>query len=611
MHSSCDSLFFPHLKSNQSNKVKTESNKTSALTIEDLNKALQDIYRRFEFIYNEKEAYRCLRRFERLRAKYALELEDNRGDQRVWTEQDVLLITYGDSIVKEGQQSHKLAILHDFLEHYLKETINSVHILPFFPFSSDTGFSVINYKKVRNDLGTWQDIEALASRYNLMADLVINHISSRSTWFRNFKKRKSPGKDYFVEVDPQSDLSEVTRPRSSPLLTEVDTDDGKRYVWTTFSQDQIDLDFSNPDVLIELIDIFLFYLSKGIKIIRMDAIAYLWKQIGSKSIHEPETHQIVKLFRDIVDYVNPSATLITETNVPFKENISYFGSGDEAHMVYQFSLPPLLLHAILTENVSYLREWAYNLPEPPEGCMYFNFTSSHDGIGVRPLEGLVPDKEFQQLIKGTKERGGYVSYKKNANGTESPYELNITYFDAFREPGDNNEKLQLRRYLCSQIIMMSLQGLPAFYIHNLTGTRNNHRGVIELQEKRVINRMQWDYDELKSSLKNENDTTHKVFYKLKELINIRKQHPAFSPRAGQDVLNNENDLFVFLRIAKDGSEKILVVSNLTRNQQKLEREEATPLADLESNVNELISGRTINQNQEIRLEPFQTLWLQL
>lgn len=589
----------------------TNSEKNTAIALESYNESLQNLYKRFEYIYSKEEASDCLERFKTLIGRYSISLNNSRKKERGWSEEDILLITYGDSIVKEGEQKEKLSVLREFLNTYLSDTINSLHILPFFPYSSDSGFSVIDYKEVRDDLGSWDDIEQLASEYNLMADLVINHISSESTWFKNYKKGKSPGKDYFHEIDPDSDLSSVTRPRSTPLLTEVDTDNGTRYVWTTFSKDQIDLDFGNPDVLFEIIDIFLFYLSKGINIVRMDAIAYLWKHVGGNSIHEPETHEIVKLFRDIVDYASPSATLITETNVPFEENISYFGDGDEAHMVYQFSLPPLLLHAILTENAGYLREWASELPVPPEGCTYFNFTSSHDGIGVRPLEGLVPEDEFYRLVEGAKERGGYVSYKTNSDGTESPYELNITYFDAFSDPEYGDTELQYRRYMCSQILMMSLQGLPAFYIHNLTGTRNNLKGVIESQEKRDINRMKWDYDELTEKLENEEEPTYRVFNALKDLINTRRRHPAFSPQADQKVLDAENNLFVFLRTAVDENENVLVVGNVTGERQALKRDEVQPLADIGNNVRELISGRRIEENREIVLEPYQVLWLQL
>ncbi len=591
--------------------VTLNTRKNAAASLDTYNEALQKIHSHFEFVYGEEEADICLQRFKDLVDRYSLSLSKTQGQRELWSEKEVVLITYGDSIIEKGHEDHKLKTLQKFLDRYLKGTLNSLHILPFFPYSSDRGFSVIDYKQVREDLGSWSDIEELATEYKLMADLVVNHISRESTWFQNFLEDKEPGKEYFLDVDPESDLSEVTRPRSSPLLTEVETREGKKHVWSTFSDDQIDLDFSNPDVLFEMIDIFLFYISKGINIIRLDAIAYLWKHLGTNSIHRPETHRIVKLFREIVEYVNHATTLITETNVPFEENISYFGKGDEADIVYQFSLPPLLLHAILTENADYLREWTFNLPEPPEGCTYFNFTSSHDGIGVRPLEGLVPEIEFYDLVEGAKERGGHVSYKTNSDGTKSPYELNITYFDAFKDLQDNDSELQYRRYMCSQIIMMSLQGLPAFYIHNLTATPNDHEQVAKTGEKRDINRKQWQYGELTAKLEDEESMTHRVFYRLKELINIRKAQPAFSPLASQEVLNGNEDLFVFLRSPKHNGGNVLVAANVTCQTKILKREEVHPSVDIDRDLRDLISGDILKKDRPIKLKPYQTLWLAL
>lgn len=566
---------------------------------------------RFAFIYGQEKAEECLERLNNLISKYSEALQKSGRESKTWTEEDILLITYGDSILKTGLENNKLKALELFLNTYLKDTVTALHILPFFPFSSDGGFAVIDYREVREDLGSWKDIERLADTYKLMADLVINHISTGSSWFQNYKKGVAPGKNYFLDVDPETDTSSVTRPRSSPLLTEVGTENGTRYVWTTFSDDQADLNFENPDVLFEFIDIFLFYLSKGIQVIRLDAIAYLWKKIGSSSIHLPETHEIVKLFRDIIEVVNPSVSLVTETNVPFEENISYFGDGDEAHMIYQFSLPPLLLHAILTENPEYLIEWASRLPQVPEGTAFLNFTSSHDGIGVRPLEGLVPDAEFQQLVEETKERGGYISYKTNTDGTKSPYELNITYFDAFSDPSNGSEELQYRRYICSQIIMMSLCGLPAFYIHNFTGTRNHVEGVMETQVKRDINRKQWKYQKLEEHLQDEQHMTHRVLFRLKELINIRKQHPAFAPKAEQQVLTELSGLFAFLRIAASNVERILVVCNVSSKAEQLPRKSISNYETTGITLKDLITGKTFDSGEDIEIDPFQVLWLEI
>ncbi|MCW9709097.1 sugar phosphorylase [Fodinibius salsisoli] len=566
-------------------------------------KALQ----RLEFLYGSEQKRDLLNRLKKLVGKHNLRLRDTPSSRISFSQEDAVLITYGDVILPENGQKNKLQTLKEFVEKRLGDAVNTVHILPFFPSSSDQGFSVIDYLKVREDLGDWEDIESLSEKYNVMADLVINHTSRFSDWFENYQMGKAPGKDYFIEVDPSTDLSNVTRPRSSPLLTTVKTNRGMQYVWTTFSDDQIDLNFINPDVLIEFVDIFLFYLSKGINLIRLDAIAYLWKEIGTNSIHLEETHQVIKLFRDIVDHIDPDITLITETNVPFDENINYFGDGDEAHMIYQFSLPPLLLHAILTENGQYLTQWAQELPEPREGCTYFNFTASHDGIGVRPLEGLVPDEEFDYLIKSTKERGGFVSYKKNEDNSQSPYELNITYYDAFAEPGRKDTQFQVKRYLCSQIIMLSLQGVPGVYFHNFTATKNYLDGVTETGEKRAINRKQWGEEELEEHLSQTNDITHYILTRYKELLQIRKQHSAFSPAAKQEVLDLGNDFFVLHRSSDE--ENILCISNITHEHKSLARELLSSFIAEADTYTNILTGDQLTIKNELKLEPFKTVWL--
>lgn len=527
-----------------------------------------------------------------------------------WDQTDAILITYGDVIKKEnGSGEPGLQLLESFLNRYLQEVISTVHILPFFPSSSDAGFSVIDYKKVREGLGTWDDIERLAGDYKLMADLVINHTSRYSEWFENYEKGESPGQDYFIEVDTAEDLSEVTRPRSSPLITSVQTPRGLRHVWTTFSDDQIDLDFRNPEVLFEFIDIFLFYISRGIRVIRLDAIAYIWKEIGTSSIHLEGTHQIVKLFRDIADCIDPDVTLITETNVPFEENISYFGDGDEAQMIYQFSLPPLLLHAILTENAAYLTEWAAALKDVPEGCTFFNFTASHDGIGVRPLEGLVPGEEFDDLVESMKDRGGFVSYKSDSDGGQTPYELNITYFDAFEEPGQPRSDLQMKRYMCSQIIAMSLQGVPGIYFHNFMATKNNLPGVLQSGHKRAINRRRLEWNQITDLAENPDRINHYIFKRYRQLLKKRKAHPAFHPSGKQKVITIDNRLFAFVRTSPDESEKLLIISNVTSEEIKVSKEEIPEVDVPDEGIKDILSEEYTLRDDALILSAFQTVWL--
>ncbi len=546
---------------------------------------------RFKILYNEEKAPELLERLQNVVSSYGFTLAKSPEVRNGWDEHDTVLITYGD-VIQDDEETPRLQLLAKFLDHYLKDVLSTVHILPFFPSSSDAGFSVIDYKKVRDDLGDWDDIESLTEQYQLMADLVINHTSRYSRWFENYEMGESPGQDYFIEVEPGTDLSKVTRPRSSPLVTTVQTEQGLRHIWTTFSDDQVDLDFSNPDVLFEFLDIFLFYYSKGISIIRLDAIAYLWKEIGTKSIHLEETHQVVKLFRDVVECVDPDITLITETNVPFEENISYFGDQDEAHMIYQFSLPPLLLHAILTENAQYLSRWAADLPELPEDCTYFNFTASHDGIGVRPIEGLVPDEEIDFLLKSTKNRGGFVSYKQNADGTENPYELNISYFDIFEDPGQPRTDLQKKKFMCSQIIALSLKGVPGIYFHNFMATKNNLDGVLETGTKRDINRREWQWDELIDLIEDPERINYEVFNEYRAILAKRIEQRAFHPSAKQEVLEIGDKIFAFLRTAPKSDQQILVLCNVSGDELRIGRDEIGEIKISDDGLKDLVSEKT-------------------
>lgn len=563
----------------------------------------------FKVIYSDEFVDEGISRIKSLARKYNLSQGKPISVKDVWTHKDHILITYGDMVQPSvGEPVSKLCKQHEFLQEYLNDEISSVHILPFFPSSSDDGFSVVDYRRVDERIGGWDDIKQMSRDFRLMGDLVMNHASRYSDWFKNYLNNKKPHSDYFIEIDPETDLSDVTRPRSSPLLTPVHTANGEKFVWSTFSDDQIDVKFANPDVLFEYLDIFFFYLNKGLSVIRLDAVAFIWKEIGTSCIHLKETHEIVKLMRTLLDCFAPDCTIITETNVPHEENISYFGNGDETHMVYQFSLPPLLLHAILTENAEYLTNWLHSLDKLPQNCTYFNFTSSHDGVGVRPLEGLVPQNEFNKLITDIRTKGGFVSEKKNADGTLSPYELNITYFDAFSS-NNGSQSLQEKRYLCSQIIVLSLKGVPGIYFHNLTATRNNLQGVSVTGRYRTINRKKWFYDELVGELSDPDTSTNRLFYKMKEIISSRKKHAAFHPFGGQQVFDISSSLFCLLRWDPDKTEKILVVGNLTNESRRVDFTGKNLPVHESKAYSDIISGEEVVKAGTAELKPFQVIWI--
>ena len=494
-------------------------------------------------------------------------------DERL-TQRDTVLITYGDQIQQAGHAP--LHTLGDFAAHYLDGVVSALHILPFYPYSSDDGFSVIDYRAVNSALGTWADVRRLGERFALMFDAVINHISRQSEWFQAYLRGQDPYTAYFITLPQGTDLSQVVRPRALPLLTEVQTARGPALVWTTFSEDQIDLNYAAPDLMLEIIDLLLFYVAQGAEIIRLDAIAYLWKEFGTQCIHLPQTHEVVKLWRAVLDAVAPGVLLMTETNVPHEENISYFGAvlpdggTDEAQLVYQFSLAPLTMHSLLTGDATALSRWAAGL-EPPPQATFFNFTASHDGIGVRPAEGLLSDAEIEALAAATIAHGGYVSYRDNPDGTRSVYELNISYFDALSSPAANERlELQAARFMVSQAIMLALAGVPGIYAHSLLGSRSWPEGVRQTGRNRTINREKLDYETIVAQLEDPSTLRHRVFGVYRALLRTRRAEPAFHPFAPQQVIVTHPSAFALLRTARDGASRILCLHNVSARHLQVE-----------------------------------------
>jgi len=480
---------------------------------------------------------------------------------RMWSEKDSYIITYGNTL-NDGE--HKpLDLLKDFLVRELKGVVSGVHILPYFPFTSDDGFAITDYRKVNGTLGAWEDISRIAADFKLMSDLVINHCSSQSPMFASYLQGHEPFDRFFFEATPEDDLEKVVRPRAHPLLRAVETANGPRHVWCTFSHDQVDFDFSNPEVLIEFLKITRFHLDQGVRTIRLDAVAFLWKQPGTSSIHLRQTHQIVRLFRLLANYCQEDMILITETNVPNTENLSYFGNGNEAHAIYNFTLPPLVLHGLLNGTSRHLNAWQMTMPPPQQGCFYFNFTASHDGIGMRPAEGFLSDSQIDELIETVCGFGGLVSMRKVDGGGERPYEINVTLFDALKGTVKGVDGHNIQRFLCSQIIAMGLEGIPAFYIHSLLATPNDQEGVAKMGYNRAINRHRWDYPTLRELLDGGTSNQALVFGEMKRMIAIRAQQPAFHPNATQFTLRLGDQLFGFWRQSLDRRQSIFAVHNLS------------------------------------------------
>lgn len=514
------------------------------------------------------------------------------------TEKDCMLIAYGDSLQEEGRPP--LAVLDEFIEKNCGEEITNVHLLPIFPYTSDDGFSVSDYLAVAPDLGGWDEVEALGEKRGVMLDAVINHTSKSHIWFKKCCAGEFPYTQYYIECDPGADYSRVTRPRALPLLTPFETSRGKKWYWTTFSEDQIDLNYQCPYLLRDVLEVLLTYAWRGARFIRLDAIGFAWKRPGTTCMHLAETHALIRLMRLMLTEIFPGTRIITETNVPHKENISYFGRGDEAHMVYQFPLPPLVLHTMLTGNTDRLTAWAAGLAADPlpAGSTFFNFLASHDGIGVRPVEGILTEEELQALLRAVADRGGRVSYKQNADGSESPYELNISYLDAVSDPGEPDETCAAR-FLASQAIMLSLQGMPGIYYHSLLGSRNWQEGVESTGIFRRINREKLPCRVLEEELYREGTLRNRVFTGYRSLLRARGGCAAFAPRVPQEILNCGSSVFGLCRRPEDGGRPLLVLINVTGRPVRL----AVPVQG-----KDILEGGVAVRID--RMNPYQIAWLE-
>ena len=577
------------------------------------------IYDDLVFLFGEIEAgptserlKRLLYQFRRRYPQLSSQPPAGRFDER-----DSILITYGDMVQAEG--AAPLHTLAHFLDRQLEGVVRGVHILPFYPYSSDDGFSVIDYLAVDPALGDWNDVARVGRHFRLMFDAVINHISAGSTWFQGFLANDNRYRDYFIVVEPGADLSLVFRPRALPLLTPVQQSAGEgatveRLVWTTFSTDQIDLNFANPDVLLEIIQALLFYCAQGCRFIRLDAIAYMWKEAGTSSIHLPQTHRIIQLIRRVLDHAAPKVALITETNVPHEDNVSYFGDGrNEAQMVYNFTLPPLTLHAFHTGNAEALSRWASTLTLPSDEVTFFNFLASHDGIGLMPLMGILDDQALENLAQRVRDLGGYVSERARPDGSTSPYELNINYLDALGDPhaAEECDEMVARRFLAAQAIMLALRGVPGIYFHSLFGSRGWAEGAKQTGRARTINRQKLQRDDLEAELVDPASLRGRIFNGCCHLLRQRRSLPAFHPNGAQMILDLHEALFCLLRESPDGQAQVLCLHNVSDQQLALTADLAalslpgSALLDLVSGAHhQLEDGALI-----LDIDPYQVMWL--
>ena len=518
------------------------------------------------------------------------------------SEKTSLVISYGDNIY--SSQSSSMKIFQKFFQKNLEKLFDTIHFLPFYPSSSDSGFAVKDHYQIDRKIGNWSDLKKISKSKKIMADVVINHASARGLWFKNFLKRKKPGKDYFLTVNSKFNTSKVVRPRDHKLLKKIKIFEKNDYLWRTFSPDQIDLNFKNPSVLLRFIKIIIYLINNGVTIFRLDAIAYLWKQNGTKCINLSQTHEIIKLLRVVTSLLNVQTLIITETNLPEKENLSYFGKNNEANWVYNFSLPPLLIHAFLFENSSYLNQWSRKLPSTKHGNCYLNFIASHDGIGIRPTEGILNEKTLGSFLKRLKKNGSKFSYRKVQNKSKKVYEANITVFDALRKSDfDPKGLFFLERYISAHAIMVSFEGVPAVYFNSLFGKSNDEAKYIITGNNRDVNRYKWNFNNITTKLRDKK-SKQSIFYRnIGALLEIKRKQKAFHPNASRININLGPKIFCFKRISKDKKQSIICMTNLSSKIQTPNFKKIGSYRDL------LNSNLKFREGTSLILKPFQTVWL--
>jgi sucrose phosphorylase len=301
--------------------------------------------------------------------------------------------------------------------------------------------------------------------------------------------------------------------------------------------------------------------------------------------------------------------------VPHQENIRYFGNGhDEAQMVYNFALPPLVLYTFQTENSRKLTEWAASLEKISDTATYFNFLDSHDGVGVMAVKNILTVEEVEMMALKVVEHGGFISYKAEGDGSEVPYELNITWYSAINRD-DSNEPtdLKIRRYLASRAIALVMMGVPGIYLHGLLGSKNDAEAVIEEKHTRSINRKTIRKKELLAELDNRDSNIFRVASGITRLVHYRIQEKCFHPNAPQTVLNLSDKVFSVLRTSEDGSEKILSIISITNDNVPLDIDLKS--VDLEGKEwYEFLSKQTfsaVDGRLTLDLKPYDILWLKL
>lgn len=609
-----------------------EASRTEFLTSPDFSRSLpglpagvkEKILKRLAFLYGPAAADEWINELIRVvRVHQAHGPAEGEGAPQTrpeawFDEKDMILIAYAD-MVQDGD-GKPLKALASVLKamHRRDVAFGTIHILPFYPSTSDRGFAVTDFNQVDPRFGTWEDIGEIGESHKLMFDAVLNHASSKSPAFVEMLSGNPDYAEFAVTFRSPGELTGeqramIRRPRTSDILTRFDSIEGPLWCWTTFSSDQIDLNYRNPKVLVSVVATLLEYVRRGANLLRLDAVTYLWDEPGTPGANLAQTHEIIKMLRDILDAAAPHVALVTETNVPHVENVSYFGDGrDEAQMVYNFALPPLVLHAFYREDATVLSQWAAALEYPDSGATFLNILDTHDGIGLPGASGILPPAEIDFLIQRARRNGAFVSYRSGENHRDVPYEINATWYSALNMDNSGEPRcLQVTRFVASRSIALALRGVPAIYMHGLVGSRSDIQAAIKSGSKRDVNRATLNQEWLLSQLGERSSKLCMIRDELGRLLEMRVRSRSFHPNGGQRIVEIHRQVFGVVRTAPDGSEMVLCLTNVSGNPLSL-RIDLEGLGLEDTQWYDLVDGRGWMANSDvlhIEMTPYDVAWL--
>ena len=609
------------------------------------------IYSLFFILYGKrddfKEQMQCLvekmaRQYIR-RPDYLRQVDIERENDHNWflSQEWVGMAQYADGYAKD------LVELQQRVHYFLELGVNLVHLMPMLVCprgASDGGYAVSDFRRIDSRFGSLEDLNALARTFHkhgilLTLDVVVNHTSAEHEWARQAREGNPKYRDYYYIFDNREipDMFELSMPEIFPETASGNftwDEVMKKWVMTVFNDYQWDLNYSNPAVLIEMLDIILFWANQGADILRLDAVAFLWKKIGSICQNEREAHLILQLLKDCSQVTSPGVLFIAEAIVAPVEIIKYFGedaiNAKECEIAYNASFMALLWDAVATKNTRLLNQGLKSLPDKLDRATWLNYVRCHDDIGLgyddRDIVavGYEPRAHRQFLIdyftgkfEESLSRGLPFGHNSKTGDTRISGSLaSLVGLEAAIISGDPVAiEASIKIILLLHSMIMSFGGIPLLYYGDEIGTMNDSSYLndpAKANDSRWTHRPRIDWE--KAELRNVPGTVeYRIFSALKKMIAIRKEIPAFADFNNRELLDVGNPhLFVFSRLEyAQLRTRVLVVANFDSKPQHLNIEEVGSSIHISYEaVYDLYSGdRPAMFKEALVIPPYQFYWL--